>query len=169
MQPALTIPRFLQKRLEPPREKDSQSRNKFGCLLAFVDAPSECAWSAPQDRRPRRASAHTPPASLGAGLRTPSLQTCASPLAAPARQLGQQLQRPHPPSSSPSFKSQTYRRAPERLSTPPQTPERPLSTPWASQVTHSSHPPPRSERDRTHSPDSGSRGRNCQEEKRATQ
>lgn len=68
----------------------------FYCLLAFADAPSEGAWSSPQDRRPRRAGAHTPPASPGAGLRTPRLQTCASPFAAPARQLGEHLPRPQP-------------------------------------------------------------------------
>lgn len=35
------------------------------CLFALVDAHSECAWSAPQDRRPPRAGAHTPPRQPG--------------------------------------------------------------------------------------------------------
>ncbi|XP_039721358.1 serine/arginine repetitive matrix protein 1-like [Pteropus medius] len=35
------------------------------CLFASVDAHSECAWSAPQDRRPPRAGAHTPPRQPG--------------------------------------------------------------------------------------------------------
>ncbi|XP_077795645.1 uncharacterized protein LOC144329907 [Macaca mulatta] len=166
IQLALTIPRFLQKRLEPPRGKDSQSRNKFGCLLAFVDAPSECAWSAPQDRRPLRVGAHTPPASLGAGLRTPACKLAHLPSPRPTDNLANSsLARTPLPSALPSNPKRTavlQRRCPRR----PQTPERPLSTPGASQVAHSSRPPPRSERDRKHTPDSGSRGRNCQEQKR---
>lgn len=94
-------------------------RSFFFCLFAFVDAHSECAWSAPQDRRrrPGRADAHTPPASLGAGLRTPGLQTCAPPLAAPARQLGEHLTRQHPASPSPISKSQIHGCAPGKVTT----------------------------------------------------
>ena len=72
--------------------------------------PPQARWRAPPPPRP---------ASLGARLRTPGLQTCASPLATPARQLGEHLARPHPVSSSLSSKSQTRRRAPEVSTSPP--------------------------------------------------
>lgn len=124
IQLALTIPRFLKKRLARegfPRAEISLGalRSFFFCLFAFADAHSECAWSAPQDRRrrPGRADAHTPPASLGAGLRTPGLQTCAPPLAAPARQLSEHLTRPHPASPSPISKSQIHGCAPGKVPT----------------------------------------------------
>lgn len=124
IQLALTIPRFLQKRLVRegfPRAEISLGalRSFFFCLFAFADAHSECAWSAPQDRRrrPGRADAHTPPASLGAGLRTPGLQTCAPPLEAPARQLGEHLTRPHPAPPSPISKPQIHGCAPGKVPT----------------------------------------------------
>lgn len=91
IQLALTIPRFLQKRLEPERGKDSQGRNKFGCLLSFLfllvcfcrRSLRMRACSAPQDRRPPSAGAHTPPASLGAGLRTQPCKLAQLPLPRP--------------------------------------------------------------------------------------
>lgn len=91
IQLALTIPRFLQKRLEPERGKDSPGRNKFGCLLSFLfllvcfcrRSLRMRACSAPQDRRPPSAGAHTPPASLGAGLRTQLCKLAQLPLPRP--------------------------------------------------------------------------------------
>lgn len=139
IQLALTIPRFLKKRLARegfPRAEISLGalRSFFFCLFAFADAHSECAWSAPQDRRrrPGRADAHTPPASLGAGLRTPGLQTCAPPLAAPARQLSEHLTRPHPASPQPYLQIPNpwlCSREGTHDAPPPQVQKRSLSTP----------------------------------------
>lgn len=173
IQLSLTIPRFLQKRLNLREGRIPRAEISLGafrsfcfCLFAFANAHSECAWSVPHHHRPPRAGVHTPPASLGAGLRTRGLQTCGSPLAAPAKQLGEHLARPHPPSSSRSSKSQTHRRGPEKVPTSPPDPEapplHPRGFPGRSLLPH---PLSSAGGLKTH-PVWGSRGQNCQEEKR---
>lgn len=149
IQHSLTIPRFLQKRLNLREGRIPRAEISLGafrafcfCLFAFADAHSKCAWSAPQHHRPQRAGAHTPPHQPGRRAANPG---SANLRISPRRARQTTWRAPHAPapplpSALPPYPKPTVvfqRRCPRR----PQIQERPLSTPGASQVAHSSRTP----------------------------
>lgn len=137
------------------------------CLFALVDAHSECAWSAPQDRRPPRAGAHTPPRQPGRRASNPGTanlrisprrtrqKTWRTPRAPAPHSLQPFFQTPRPPPCSREGAHVVPR---SRSAAPP-------STSGASPVAHSSRPPLLCRGSKTY-PVSGSRGLNCQKETR---
>lgn len=122
----------LTETLEPQRGKDSQGRNKFGCISIFLfllvcfcrrslrmrverptPPPPSARWRAHAPRQPGRWVANPGSANLRISPSRARQTTWRTPRA------------PAPPSSSPSSKSQTHRRGPEKVPTSPPDPEAP--------------------------------------------
>lgn len=119
IQLARTIPGFLQKRLEPHGGKDSQGRNKFGCLSSFLlllvcfcrrslrmrvelptGPPPSARWRAHAPRQPWRRASNPQSANLRISLRRARQTTWRAPLAPAACSLQPFFQIPSPPPGS---------------------------------------------------------------------
>lgn len=135
IQLALTIPAFLQKRLV---REGFQGWNKFGCLcdLSFSGLFCFCRCSPEWARgAPHRTAAAAPgaltrtrPCQPGRGAANPGSANLRILLAAPARQLGEHLTRPHPapPAPSPNPKSTAVLQENLHVAPPPQVQKRPF-------------------------------------------